>query len=274
MMGASSSCSASPNSTNPEWRGIPPGTTRRTSASRSTTLDERYAAGEGAEHAHVLRGSGRWHAAIMRDDRPAMLAAMAPDYTMADHRSLGYDAVDRASFIEQALVRTEVARDDVTVNRLLRVIGDALLVVQDQSWITSEGSDYERRSCVVVAVDGAGLVRRAEWFDEDGYDEALARLDELGAPEPRTVLDNAARRSQLDFVTALDAYLRSGDMSALVTLAAESTDDFVLEDHRAIVAMPDQDRRSLEQVYATMRAQGYARAHPTHRSRFAGIGCR
>ena len=63
-------------------------------------LDARYVAGEGAEHAHVLRGCGRWHAAIRRDDRPALLAAMAPDYTMADHRSLGYDAVDRESFIE------------------------------------------------------------------------------------------------------------------------------------------------------------------------------
>ena len=149
-----------------------------------TDLDARYAAGEGAEHAHVLRGSGRWHAAIMRDDRPALLAAMAADYAMADHRSLGYDAVDRESFIEQALVRTEVARDDVTVNRQLRVIGDALLVVQDQRWITPEGSDYERRSCVVVAVDAAGLVHRAEWFDDDQYDHAVTRLDELGDGTP------------------------------------------------------------------------------------------
>ena len=122
-----------------------------------TDLDARYVAGEGAEHAHVLRGSGRWEAAVMRNDRPALLATMAPDYTMVDHRSLGYDAVDRESFIEQALVRAEVARDDVTVNRLLRVIGDVLLVVQDQRWITPEGSDYERRSCVVVARRRCGL---------------------------------------------------------------------------------------------------------------------
>ena len=94
--------------------------------------------------------------------------------------------------------------------------------------------------------------------DRPGPEAALTRLDD-GSPRPRVVLDNAARRSNLESIAAINEYLRSGDRSGMVALAAACADDFVLEDRRAIVAMPDQTRGSLGDVYATMRAQGYVR---------------
>ena len=84
-------------------------------------LDRRYFAGEGAEHERVLRACGRWAAATERNDREALAAAMAPDFAMVDHRSLAYDATDRDAFIEQSLMRTDVARDDPTIYRLVRI---------------------------------------------------------------------------------------------------------------------------------------------------------
>src|SRR5205085_1364469 len=68
---------------------------------------------------------------------------------------------------------------------------------------------------------------------------------------------NAALRTQRAFTAACSEYLRSGDAAAVSALVAAPASDFLLEDRRSIVAMPNQERHGLGSIYATMRAQGY-----------------
>jgi class 3 adenylate cyclase/ketosteroid isomerase-like protein/tetratricopeptide (TPR) repeat protein len=221
-------------------------------------LDQRYVAGEGARHERVLRICRAFGDANDARDFDAMQSMLAPDFVMDDRTRLGYGTGDRGYFDASSRSLTEVATAGAALNRLVQIDGDALLTVTEGHQVTPEGNDYVWVSCIVFVVGPDDLIHRAEYFDEDRYADAAARLHELGAAVPTALIDNAARRSQLAFVEAVNDYLRGGD-PAVVAQAVTTADDFVIEDRRTIVAMPDQDAGAVGDVLATFRAQGDVR---------------
>ena len=127
--------------------------------------------------------------------------------------------------------------------------------------VTQQGSRYERRVCIVCTVDDTDRIDRMEWFDlEDHFAaDAVVRLHELGTPVPTgPVLENAATLAERAALAGVDAHLRSGGAVALAM--PPTAPDFVTDDRRPIVGMPDQNRSGVDAVIATMLAQGYVGA--------------
>ncbi|MEP6623683.1 MAG: hypothetical protein ABJC79_04525, partial [Acidimicrobiia bacterium] len=224
-------------------------------------LDDRYLAGEGAEHAPVLIPCRRFREASRRGDFDAVQALLAADFAFRDHRQLGFGAGGRDHYLAASRTRTEVGSDRGIVHRTVQVVGSALLMRLDEQTRSPAGNDDEWSAYLVLAVGPSGLITAAEWFADECFEDAQARLQELGAPaRASSVLDNAALGAEVAFTDALDEYLRGGDLSAMTALADVTAPEFVLEDRRSIVAMPDQHRAGIIDVVATMRAQGYVRA--------------
>ena len=86
-----------------------------------------------------------------------------------------------------------MSADGVMVTRTIEIIDRTLLAVSDARRITSDHSEYATVMCIVFEVEADGLIGRVEYFDEDQYGAAVARLHELGAPGPTApTLENAA----------------------------------------------------------------------------------
>ena len=84
--------------------------------------------------------------------------------------------------------------------------------------------------------------------------DAVVRLHELGTPVPTgPVLENAATLAEHAALASIDAHLRSGGAVALAM--PPTAPDFVTDDRRPIVGMPDQNRSGVDAVIATMLAQ-------------------
>ena len=88
-----------------------------------------------------------------------------------------------------------------------------------------------------MATDGSGHLTRLEWFGDDDFTAALARLDELGAAEqpadPRhSRAENWASQRLAEIVDLAHARDRAASRALL-------TDDFVRLDRRRGVAAPD-----------------------------------
>ncbi|MGZ6907450.1 MAG: nuclear transport factor 2 family protein [Acidimicrobiia bacterium] len=192
-------------------------------------LDERYLVAEGAEHLGVLVPCVRFRTASVDGDFDALRDLLAADFAFRDHRRLGFGSGDRDYYLAASRTRTEVAADGPIVNRLVVVEGNALLTLQTEQTNTPEGSEYERGAYVVMAVDGSGVIRAAEWFDDDREADARARLHELGAPRATgSGLENVATQD-IERVLALLRQQRWDEVRPLYS------DDFVRIDHRSVV---------------------------------------
>ena len=205
-------------------------------AAALTELDVRYLAGEGAQHARVLRVAKAFGDANERRDFDAMRGMLASDFVMSDRTRLGYGEGDREYFDLASRSRADVApADGVAVNRILCIEGDALLTLAEGHHITAEGSDYAWVSCIVFQIDADDRIRRAEYFDEDDFDVAMPRLHELSVDppvEPRTLqTENVTTRVMAQTVecATADRFDRLRELLA---------DDFVRADHRSGVSAP------------------------------------
>ena len=198
-----------------------------------TELDDRYLADEGARHSRVLRVCRAFGDANDRRDFDAMREMLAPDFVMSDRTRLGYGEGDREYFDAASRTRADVAPSDgVSINRLLVIEGDTLLTVAEGHHITAEGSDYAWVSCIVFQVDDDDRIRRAEYFDEDDFDTAMARLHELGVADARTPhAENTTTQLMARSVELATA--RRFDL-----LRELFADDFVRADHRMGVSAP------------------------------------
>jgi class 3 adenylate cyclase/tetratricopeptide (TPR) repeat protein len=187
-------------------------------------LDERFLAGEGAEHADVYRASVesmRMHRAL---DWEAVRESLTDDFVLVDHRELGVGECDRDGFIEFASAGAPEQQELTVIVRTLHHVGQSTLA-SFRSSITRAGTAYEWLFHGLMAVDASGRVERMEWFADDDFDLALARLDELGAPDPTrpAYLDNTVLRSI---------------MVGGIADAAGFADDLVLDDRRSGVSLP------------------------------------
>ena len=196
------------------------------------TLDARYVAGEGAEHARVLKVCGRLARATGADGAPdydAIDELLAPGYVLADHQRLGFGVGGRDLYIEATRSRGAVASNEVTVYRSVEVVGNALLALQDQVVTTEDGSRYSRIAYYLTVVDDNDRVSRTELFDDDQYDNAVTRLHELGTRGPDVIsVPDIANTATRAFAGGLAEY-EAGDFE---TGAAGIAPDVTLVDRR------------------------------------------
>jgi len=182
-----------------------------------TDLDARYLAGEGAEHARVLRVCGRLaqaSGAVGYPDYDAIDELLAPGYVLADHQRLGFGVGGRDLYMEATRSRSAVASNEVTVYRSVEVVGNALLALQDQVVTTEDGSSYSRIAYYLTVVDDDDRVTRTELFDDDQYDRAVTRLHELGTHRPSVIfVPDIANTATRAFAGGLAAY-EAGDFEA------------------------------------------------------------
>ena len=212
-------------------------------------LDLRYFSGEGAAHAEIALVAGRFMAASRRDEFDAMRELMTPDFVIVDHRPLGYGVGDREYFIDLGRTRTQVSANGVQVARRIVCEGDGLLVVGEENRITEHGGEYGAVFCIVQVVDTSKRLSRIEWFSEEEYDDALARLHELAATPQATIptLDNAAMAG----LRRVNEIAERNDLGEIESLCEElCTEDIERLDHRAGVAgMPLRGRAEIVRLF-------------------------
>ena len=220
-------------------------------------LDDRYVAGEGAPHERVLRIGRAFGDANDRRDFDAMRSMLASDFVMADRTRLGYGDGDRDYFDAASRSVTEVATAGLAVNRILMLDGDALLTVAEGHQITPEGNDYVWTSCIVFQVGADDRIRRAEYYDEDRYADALVRLHELSRSDRADgpPIGNAMTRVEREATDAM-AHDDRARMRGLVAA------DFRFDDRRGLVNLGRLDGAGLTENLVLMRAQGYVIGTP------------
>ena len=192
-------------------------------------LDDWYLAGEGAPFAEAIRPAVEHLATFHARDWDA-LADHVRDTVIVDHRGLWPDT-GAEGYVERMQSLVETSPDATIVARKLHVHGDAVLMTADVRATSEHGDRYEYTFHTV------GRPGRFEYFDDDDFATALARLDELGteAPaEPRSVnVENATTRL---IALTLDLMNRA-EWGALTALGAVA-DDVVRFDRRRTVSAP------------------------------------
>ena len=207
-------------------------------------LDTRFLDGEGAEHADVYRASiesVRMHRAL---DWEAVRESLTDDFMLVDHRELGAGECDRDAFIEFVSAGAPEQGELAVVVRKLHRVGQSTLATV-HSLVTRAGNAYEWAFHALMAIDASGRVERMEWFAEDDFDSALARLDELGAADPRTPL---AENVAAEMSERMSKLIVEGQHEQFGGLCV---DDVVTVDRRSMLAG---DIRGRDELLANNRA--------------------
>ncbi|OBF99157.1 hypothetical protein A5772_13185 [Mycolicibacter sinensis] len=140
-------------------------------------LDARYLAGEAAAHAQTWSLITGGYDGFNRRD----LAATTPDWVSIDHRrGAAFASGDMIPYIEAAWDDSPDTR--IYIAAVHRLSDAGAVVTHVAQGISQGGFDAEWRDINVLTVDGI-LVNRSELFDASGLDAALARFDELTAPD-------------------------------------------------------------------------------------------
>ena len=201
-------------------------------------LDTRYAAGEGAEHAELVMTNAAWNQALSTHDDDALRNLSAGDITFVDYQVIGRPALDLEGFIEWYQTYADFRFSYVTTN--LRVRGRVTLTTNVTNGVDPDGGAVVYAYHSVAVMDADDRARLVETFDENQWDLALARFDELSDTDQRTPrVENAATRTTQRLV-GLANVGRFDEM-----LLAFRT-DFERIDHRGIVAAPPLQRGAVE----------------------------
>jgi len=159
---------------------------------------------------------------------PDILApALAPDFEGVDHRHLSSHSLHgAAAYIDHLQGWRQVADDLVFRERdILALVPSAMLVATLHTGNARNGGGaYERSFLTLLVLDDSARLARAEWFDDDRADDALARFDEIVAgAEPRRltvrrrVRGNTASRQLERQWSAIEAR----DVEAITALNAQ-----------------------------------------------------
>ncbi|MEB3067809.1 BTAD domain-containing putative transcriptional regulator [[Mycobacterium] vasticus] len=140
-------------------------------------LDARYLAGEAAAHAHTWSlVTGAYDGFNRRDH-----AGTTPDWVNIDHRrGAAFASGDMIPYIEAAWDDSPDTRIYIAAVHRLSDVG--AVVTHVAQGISQGGFDAEWRDINILTVDGT-LVNRSELFDASDLAAALARFDELTAPD-------------------------------------------------------------------------------------------
>lgn len=200
-------------------------------------LDARYLAGEAAAHAHTWSLIARTFVGLNRHEVPAT----TPDWVHIDRRPLAmYEMSELPTYLRATWDLTPQSTTYVEAVHQLTDIG-AVLTNASQG-TSHEGFEVEWRQICLITFEG-DKINRAEVFDEDQIDSAIARFDQLNRPAPR--LENAASRMYDRF----NAYLVARDWDAMAEMIA---DDVCSDDRRRVVSAGIQRGRDAQ--IANLRA--------------------
>lgn len=183
-------------------------------------LEARYIAGEAASHAQTWAVVAGIFACLARHEVPPA----TPDWRSVDHR--------RGTPLNDADLRTVVATLwDITpdlqnhVEKVHRLGDHGALCTQVSRGTTPEGFPAEWRMLNLTTIDGP-LASGCELFDEEDFEVAIARFEELGRSERR--LENAASRLYERFKVCFAA----GNWDAITGMLSE---DLSSDDRRRVV---------------------------------------
>lgn len=183
-------------------------------------LEARYIAGEAASHAQTWTVVAGIFACLARHEVPPA----TPDWRSIDHR--------RGTPLNDADLRIVVATLwDITpdlqnhVEKVHRLGDHGALCTQVSRGTTPEGFPAEWRMLNLTTVDGS-LASGCELFDEEDFEAAIARFEELGRAERR--LENKASRLYERFKVCF----ASGDWHAITEMLAE---DLSSDDRRHVI---------------------------------------
>ena len=198
-------------------------------------LDARYLAGEGAEHAAVLAPGVPHTAALFARDWDALLATMADDFVGVDHRGLWPD-LDRDGYVARMRSLHEAA-NGVVVARKQHIASRAVLATCDVHATGAHGDAYAYCFHLISVTNDQRLLARFEYFDEDQFDAALARLDELATEEPRTAhaINAAVENVATRLMARVPELARTRQFESIADLIAA---DYVRIDHRTGIPAP------------------------------------
>jgi DNA-binding SARP family transcriptional activator/tetratricopeptide (TPR) repeat protein len=201
-------------------------------------LDRMFLAGEGAASPSptrwfdndATRALARLHAAVHDRDWDNVMAGVADDYALADHRSVPGTSLDHAEALES--LRIVFAGGGRFEDEVLATRGRTLALVRIT--LRLEEPDAVGTILSVVSADGSGRLTTPTIFDPDDVHRARAELDRRflageGAVHAE-VLDPAARpnRAWRAARRHADAY-ETGDRDAYL---AATDPGFVYVDHR------------------------------------------
>ena len=209
-------------------------------------LNARYLAGEAAAHSHTWSVVTQAYAALNRGELPPVKA----DWVNLDHRrGIAFAPGEMAAYVIAGSDLTPDTRIYIeTVHRLSSL---GAVVTQVLTGTSQDGFDAEWREIGILTFEG-DLISRAELFDEEDLDAALARFDEL-QPQPSRP-ENAAVRADERFF----AHTRARNWAAAAEILAENT---FVDDRRRVVNIGVWEGRDI--VIANLQALAEAVAGVT-----------
>ena len=137
-------------------------------------LDERTHAGEGAEHADLVRTNTAWTRAVNDVDLDGLRELAAPDFVLDDRRALGWPTLDIEGFIDIQRAYADVHSRMLV--RTCRMRGRATLSTVVNDAVDADGGPITWEFVLISVVDADGRITRAEIFADEDWEAALARL--------------------------------------------------------------------------------------------------
>lgn len=207
-------------------------------------MNEWYLEGEGDEFRDIIEPAwGMTHAQESGD--PAQYAELlAPDFDLVDNRRVvGAPPASRNEVLDQIGQTADlIDRELLVPTHYPRLTHNGLIIHADRRLATPAGDVTSGQ--VVVAMIEDRLFAHVEYFDEEDYDAAVARFDELdaeagGDPEQRThrgPLENAATRWMVED----QQQLRSGRALSIDRF----DEDFLMVDRRPGSVFPESGREA------------------------------
>nr|WP_082929738.1 BTAD domain-containing putative transcriptional regulator [Mycobacterium sp. 1164966.3] len=183
-------------------------------------LDARYVAGEAATNSDTWSVITKVFASMSRRELPPT----TPDWVNVDHRRL---AITEAGGLEAALRSLWELMPELNfrIEAVHRLSDLGAVFTRVATGTSQDGLDAEWRCTELMSV-GGNLLSRAEVFDEDDLDAALARFDELHLQTPRP--ENAASQVEQHFWDHFAAH----DWDAMAELLS---DEILMDDRRRVV---------------------------------------
>ena len=183
-------------------------------------LDARYLAGQAAAHARTWSIITEVYAGLNRHELPST----TPDWVNVDHRHV--ITIASGDLMANLRATWDIApQASIYIEAVHRLNDLGIVVTHSLSGTSQEGFFAEWRMVDLMTFDGE-LMSRAEIFDEEDIDAALATFDRLSRHAPR--LQNAASQVTERFV----AHYLADDWDAMSEILA---DDFASDDRRAMV---------------------------------------
>ena len=151
-------------------------------------LDARYLAGEAAQHSEMWSTIMQGYAALNRQEIPGM----TPDAVSVDHRrGRGFTPGELPAYLEASWKL--MPQNSLYIDAVHRLTNASALVTHVVHGTTQQGFDAEWREIAILQAAG-NQNTRCEMFDEEDFDAALARFEEL-QPQARRLENEVANAS-------------------------------------------------------------------------------